>query len=95
MSSYRSKTRRRPNHGGPWVPAAVVLELVAPYVDAFGVEPACRLLGIGSRCYRSLRAGESHWTAYEVVDRVVTSGLGRPELWRTDPRLAAVYAELG
>ena len=88
--------RRRPTgYGHPFVPAATIIELIDPLLTAYDHEAVARAIGITPRRLLSWRCGESSWVSFKLADQVVTTLLGRPELWLTVPELAEAYSQLG
>jgi hypothetical protein len=86
-------TGRKPNYGGPWVPAAVVVSLLEPLIVELGVQGTADRLGVDQKRLNVYRKGWSHWVSFEVADRIIVDVLDDPALWYTVPELAEVYAQ--
>jgi hypothetical protein len=86
-------TGRKPNYGGPWVPAAVIVRLLELVFREHGVQAVAQRLGIDQRRLNVYRKGWSHWVSFEVADRIIVDVLDDPALWYTVPELAEVYAQ--
>ncbi len=75
---------------GPLAPAHVIADLIAPLIERDG-GPArlARRCGLTERRVYGIVAGKQRWVSFNVADRLLTLGLGAPELWYVVPELAA------
>lgn len=80
---------------GPFVPASALARLLAPVIERDGIDVVAARIGCSPRQVFRWISGEAARATFSIADRVITDVLDEPGLWRTEPELAAVYAELG
>ncbi len=69
----------RDNQYGPLVDMELLVEFIQPTIDRIGIAAFARQAGIHDRQVHALLRGEYRMRLY-VADRLLTRGLGRPDL---------------